>query len=84
MVVGLLAEHVLFLQGITLAERLYHIGEHILKEHVLLRIGTKLLHGIDYLENNRRLPWLKKDDIAVRFLRSAHKGRQIFFSWYVP
>ena len=56
MVVGLLAEHVLFLQGITLAERLYHIGEHILKEHVLLRIGTKLLHGIDYLENNRRFP----------------------------
>ena len=45
-----------FLQGITLAERLYHIGEHILKEHVLLRIGTKLLHGIGYLENNRRFP----------------------------
>ena len=56
MVVGLLAEHVLFLQGITLAERLYHIGEHILKKHVLFRIGTELLHGIGYLENNRRFP----------------------------
>ena len=56
MVVGLLAEHVLFLQGITLAERLHHVGEHILKKHVLLRIGTELLHGIGYLENNRRFP----------------------------
>ena len=56
MVVGLLAEHVLFLQGIALTERLYHVGEHILKEHVLLRIGTELLHGIGYLENNRRFP----------------------------
>ena len=56
MVVGLLAEHILFLQGIALAERLHHVGEYILKKHVLLRIGTELLHGIGYLENNRRFP----------------------------
>ena len=56
MVVGLLAEHVLFLQGIALAKGLHHVGEHILKKHVLLRIGTELLHGIGYLENNRRFP----------------------------
>ncbi len=55
MVVGLLAEDVLLLQGIALAKGLHHVGEHILKEHVLLRIGAELLHGVGYLENNRRL-----------------------------
>ena len=40
MVVGLLAEDVLFLQGVALPKRLHDIGKHVLEELVLFRIGA--------------------------------------------
>ena len=51
MVVGLLAENVLLLQGIALAECLHHVGEHILKEKVLSGIGTELLYRVGHFKD---------------------------------
>ena len=50
MVIFLLAENILLLEGIALAERLDDIGQYVLKEPILVGIGTILLHGILYLE----------------------------------
>ena len=55
MVVGLLAEDVLLLQGIALAKGLHHIGKHILKEKVLSGIGTQLLDRVGHFEDDGRL-----------------------------
>lgn len=54
-VVSLLAEDVLLLQGISLAECLYHTRKHVLKVQILFRIRTELLHGVGHLEDDRRL-----------------------------
>ena len=55
MVVGLFAEDVLLLQGIALAKSLRHVGKHILKVQVPLRIRTKLLHGVGHFKDDGRL-----------------------------
>ena len=57
MVVGLLAEDVLLLQGIALAKGLHHIGKHILKEKVLSGIGTELLNRVGHLKDDGRFPF---------------------------
>ena len=57
-VVTLAAEYVLLLQGIALAERLDDIGQYVLKEPILVGVGTILLHGILYLEEYGRISLL--------------------------
>nr|WP_234152744.1 hypothetical protein [Bacteroides xylanisolvens] len=54
MVVALLAEDVLLLQGIAFPKRLQHTAQHLLKAHVLLRIRTQLLYGIGHFKNDGR------------------------------
>jgi len=66
MVIFLLAENILFLQGIPLAERLDDVGQYVLKEPILVGIGTILLHGILNL----------KEDRWVAFLRPQHRIEQ--------
>ena len=67
MVIGLLAEDILFLKRITLAQCLDDIVQHIRKHHVLLSIGTVLLHRV--LDLN--------DDRAVTLLREKHRVQQV-------
>ncbi|EJW97157.1 hypothetical protein EVA_14737, partial [gut metagenome] len=43
MMVELLAEYVLFLQGIAFPDGLNDVGKYVLKKEVLFRIGTELL-----------------------------------------
>ena len=68
--VGLAAEYILLLQGVTLTESLHDIGKHVLKQGVLFGIGAELLHRIPHFKNDRRLTLGgEKDNIAVRFLQ---------------
>ena len=67
MVIFLLAEDVLLLEGIALAERLDDIGQHILKEPILVSICTILLHRVFYLKENRRIALLRPQHRVEQF-----------------
>jgi hypothetical protein len=58
MVILLLAEDVLLLQGIALAECLDDVGQYVLEETIQVGIGTILLYGILYLEEYGRIALL--------------------------
>ena len=55
MMICLLAEDVLLLQTVTLAQCLEHVVPDIHVGIVLIRIGTPLLYRILYLEDRRRI-----------------------------
>ena len=69
-VIGLFAEDILFLQGISLAKSLYDGGEHILKAQVLLRICTELLHGIGHFKDYGRFAFCsEKNNMVVHLFQ---------------
>ena len=67
MVIELLAEDILLLERIALAQSLDDIVQHIRKVHVLFRIGTVLLDGVLYLDDNR----------TVTLFREKHRVQQV-------
>ena len=52
MVIFLLAENILLLEGIAFAECLDDVGQYVLKEPILVDICTILLHRILYLKKD--------------------------------
>ena len=67
MMVELLAEDVLLLERIALAQSLDDIVQHVRKDHVLLRVGTVLLDGVLYPD----------DDRAVTLFREENRVQQV-------
>ena len=67
MVIELLAENVLFLERIPFAQCLDDIVQHVRKHHVLLRVGTVLLDGVLYPD----------DDRAVTLFREENRVQQV-------
>ena len=69
-VIGLFAEDILFLQGISLAKSLYDVGEYILKAQVLLCIRTELLHGIGHFKDYGRFAFCsEKNNMVVHLFQ---------------
>lgn len=75
MVVGLLAEHILFLQGIALAERLHHVGEYILKSMYCSASVQSCCTGLVISKITDGSPLAEKGRHCRPFPPAAHKGR---------
>ena len=79
-VVPLAAEYVLLLQGIALAERLDDVCQHVLKNHVTLRVGTQPENRIYHFKDDRGGPLcVEQHDITVRFLQLGVYPVEDFF-----